>query len=601
MPVIHAPEELSAFRNHWDGERMLALLQQHNGRLRVDWAVGVGKSCNIDLALEQAISSGRYDLVIALFPTRQIIEERKWVENPPTNIRIVNLRPRPASSCGAVINTQWRVFEKNGLGGLGRMELCGHCLSRRSCAWPDQFGNALEGTQVIFGTQTHLERSPYFLDQLVQWSRAEKVLVILDELNCIMKPFQRKIERQNLQLFVDVLNRLKSKKRQRTHEKWRYLCGLLLGAPTEDLRASEWRMPWINHEWSLAVQSCGYSTHGDSFYFLAFDLINFSRSPLDSRERTVNGDILFASVPSIKMDFIIYSGTAHQAFSEYRLGNEFSSPFQGYSFNHPETRWYNIASRLGVKKYFKKNSPQIIDFFAGLVAKRIKEGKRPLLISKKCFSAFCARQMEEKLRELGLEVSVAISGWQADRLRGAGVIPLINYGMIGTNLFQEFDCAFCLTGYYVTEAAVDSILQDLLASDMSVPLEISIGGRPCRRRAGVLNRKDRLYDVHTLAQHALNHLEMDTVLQAVGRVRPYTRPREVIIFQCAEHPGLEYTEEFNSVGEAREYFNIPSKQSTKKAELISQIQRAKKNGMKQYQASERLKVGLRTIQRYWKV
>ena len=516
MPVIHAPEELSAFRNHWDGERMLDLLQRHNGRLRVDWAVGVGKSCGIDRALKEAISSGRYDLVIALFPTRRIIEERELVANPSTNIRLVNLRPRPASSCGAVINTQWRVFEKNGLGGLGRVELCGHCLSRRSCTWPDQFGKSLKGTQVIFGTQAHLERSPYFLDQLAQWSGAEKVLVILDELNCIMKPFQRRIEREKLRIFAEVLNKLKPKKSRKSHEKWQYLCGLLLDAPTEDLRVNEWHMPWINHEWSLAVQSCGYNTHGDSFYFLAFDLSNFSRSPLESRERTANGDILFAAVPSIKMDFIIYSGTAHQTFSEYRLGNEFSSPFQSYSFAHPETRWYNIASRLGVKKYFKKNSPQILDFFAGLVAMRIKEGKRPLLISKKCFSAFCARQMEERLRELGLEVSVAISGWQADRLTGAGVVPLINYGMIGTNLFQEFDCAFCLTGYYVTEAAVNSILQDLLGTDMNIPLKISIGGRPCRRRAGVLNRKDRIYDVHALAQHALNHLEMDSVLQAVG-------------------------------------------------------------------------------------
>ena len=601
MPVIHAPEELSAFRNHWDGGRMLALLQQHNGRLRVDWAVGVGKSCNIDLALEEAVSSGRYDLVIALFPTRQIIEERIWVENPPTNIRIVVLRPRPASSCGTVINAQWRVFEKNGLGGLGRVELCGHCLSRRDCAWPDQFGESLKGTQVVFGTQTHLERSPYFLDQLGQRTGAEKVLVILDELNCIMKPFQRRIELQKLRIFAEVLNELRPRDSWKSHEKWQYLCGLLLGAPTEDLRVNEWRMPWINHEWSLAVQSYGYSAHGDSFHFLAFDLINFSRSPLDSRERTATGDILFAAVPSIKMDFIIYSGTAHQTFSEYRLGNEFSSPFQDYSFTHPDTRWYNIASRLGVKKYFKKNSPQIIDFFASLVAKRIKEGKRPLLISKKCFSAFCARQMEEKLRELGLEVSVAISGWQVERLRDTRIVPLINYGMIGTNLFQEFDCAYCLNGYYVTEAAVNSILQDLLGSDMNIPLKISIGGSPCRRRAGVLNNKDRIYDVHQLAQHALNHLEADTVLQAVGRVRPYTQPREVITFQCASHPDLEYTQEFTSIREARNYFDIPDRRSAQAALLCGQIQEAKNNGLIQREAASLLDVSIRTIKRYWNI
>jgi len=49
---------------------MLNLLQQHNGRLRVDWAVGVGKSHNIDLTIEEAVVSNQYNLVIALFPTR---------------------------------------------------------------------------------------------------------------------------------------------------------------------------------------------------------------------------------------------------------------------------------------------------------------------------------------------------------------------------------------------------------------------------------------------------------------------------------------------------------------------------------------------------
>jgi len=252
------------------------------------------------------------------------------------------------------------------------------------------------------------------------------------------------------------------------------------------------------------------------------------------------------------------------------------------------------------RRKVKKNSGQILDFFAGLVAKRLREGKRPLLLAKKCFCAFCARQMQERLRELGVEVRVVINGWQADRLKDAKVVPLIHYGMIGTNLFQEFDGAYCLTGYYVTEEAINSILQDLLGSDMNLPLQISIEGSPFRRRAGVRNRKDRIYDLHTLAQHALNHQEMDTVLQAVGRVRPYTRPREVITFQCAEHPNFAYTREFNSIGEARKYFGISARRTAHTAELCIRIQEARNKGLKQIEAAERLGVGLRTIQRYWK-
>ena len=273
------------------------------------------------------------------------------------------------------MNRRWQVFEKNGLGALGRIELCGHCLLRPDCSWPRQFGKSLRGTQVIFGAQAHLERSPYFLDQLAQWSEAERVLVILDEANFIMKPFQRRIKREQLRMFVDVLGRLNPRRGRKLHARWQYLCGLLLDAPTDDLRSHDWQMPWVYHDWSLAVQSCGYGIHGDSFSFLAFDLVHFSRSPLESRERAANGDILFAAVPSVSMDFIIYSGTAHQQFSEYRLGNEFASPFEDYSFIHPQTTWFNIASRLGARRYFLKELAQILDFFAGLVARRLQEGK----------------------------------------------------------------------------------------------------------------------------------------------------------------------------------------------------------------------------------
>jgi hypothetical protein len=567
--------------------------------LRVDWAVGVGKSFNIDLTIEEAVVSNRFNLVIALFPTRQIIDERKWVANPPKGVSLVNLKPRPGTKCGVDMNRRWQVFEQNGLGALGRIELCGHCLLRPDCFWPGQYGKSLKGTQVIFGAQAHIERSPCFLDQLVQWSEAKKVLVILDEANFIMKPFKRRIKREQLKVFVDILGQLNRRRGRRLHAKWLYLCDLLLNAPTVDLRNHEWQMPYVYHDWSLAVQACGYGIHGDSFSFLAFNIVHFSRSPLESRERAANGDILFAAVPSVSMDFIIYSGTAHQQFSEYRLGNEFASPFENYSFIHPETTWFNIASRLGARIYFKKNSPQILDFFAGLVARRLQEGRRPLLIAKKCFCADCAQHMEERLHELGVEARVAINGWQSELLSNSMVVPLINYGMIGTNLFQEFDCAYCLTGYYVTEEAINGILQDLLGSDMKIPLRISIEGRPCRRRAGVLNQEDRIYDVHKLAQHALDIQEMDTVLQAVGRVRPYTKPREVVTFQCAGHPDLEYTREFTSIGEARHYFGIPGRRSAQTAELCSLVQDAKIKRMKQRETATQLGVSIRTIKRYW--
>jgi hypothetical protein len=98
---------------------------------------------------------------------------------------------------------------------------------------------------------------------------------------------------------------------------------------------------------------------------------------------------------------VLYSGTAQPEFAHFRLGRDFVSPFAEYRFEHLDTVWYNLASRLGMRQHFPKNAPQLLDFFASLVARRLQEGRRPLLIAKQCFVEFCAREIERRLQELG--------------------------------------------------------------------------------------------------------------------------------------------------------------------------------------------------------
>ena len=130
-------------------------------------------------------------------------------------------------------------------------------------------------------------------------------------------------------------------------------------------------------------------------------------------------------------------------------------------------------------------------------------------------------------------------------------------------------------------------------------MKISTDGRPCRRKAGVLNLADQAYDIHFLAQCALEQQEMGTVLQAIGRVRPYTKPREVITFQCSEHPDQEYTREFNTLQEARDYFGIQSQRSTKSGSTGSRVQGLKRQGLTQKAVAEQMQVSLRTVKRHW--
>ncbi|HMD61623.1 MAG TPA: hypothetical protein VKG78_09335, partial [Opitutaceae bacterium] len=344
MTTILGEEALAAFRAYWNGPRLLDLITEHGGAL-ILWPIGVGKSCAIDRIIEAAVGSGRYDLVIALAPTRRVLEERAWIRTPPSGLKIVNLRPRPRPRCGD-LDRPWRHFEQAGMAALGRIELCGRCPRRSGCYWPGQYGAGLQGAQVIFATQAHLGRVPDFAAQLAGWTGAGRVLTLLDEIGFAATSFRRRVTRRDLALFADVLDAMPSGREIAPDRDWGYLTHLLLRTSTADLRSPDWRFPFFSLKWALEVQARGWEAHGARFRFLGNDLQQFGRSPLDSRERHANGDLGYATPPAVRGDFALFSGTAVPEFVRFRLGRDLACPFVGYRFGHPGSRWFNIASRL---------------------------------------------------------------------------------------------------------------------------------------------------------------------------------------------------------------------------------------------------------------
>jgi len=603
VKLISGEEALQEFRRTHTGETMLELVKRCAGLLLVTWTIGVGKSYNLDRLIAAAIERRAYDLVISLSPTRKILEERILIKNPSPGDRTTNIRPRPRKRCGD-LDKQWVFFECRDMALLGRKLLCRKCPRRRGCFWPTQYGKKnLKNTQVIFATQAHLERSPTFIEQLQSWTGASTVLTILDEDNFVSKSLARHIFQTDLTRFRDALEitRTKIKEKLRDYnEEWIYLCDLLLSARTDDLRAPKWRTPPIFPPWALAVQEAGYELYGNQFRFLGYYLQQLGCSDLNSREKLINGDIAYSVRTIIPRDFVIYSGTAQIDFVCHRVGQDLINPFADYRFSHPDTTWYNLSSRLGTRKYFRRHLPQVLDFFAALIAQRIREGKRPLLVAKKMFVPDCAAELEIRLTELGLgQVQIVTSKWETFDLSDPNLVPLINYGVIGINLFEHFDCAYCLTSYYVNEGVINQILQDVMASDFHIPIKIRTDGHPRRRSVEIINPAHRFYDIQQLAPLALAQQEMNTVIQAVGRVRPYTKPREIITFQCAEHPQLPYTKEFHTIDEARKFFGILGKRHRQTLKQLKAIQAAKGRGLTQQQVAEELKISLRTVKRHW--
>ena len=131
-------------------------------------------------------------------------------------------------------------------------------------------------------------------------------------------------------------------------------------------------------------------------------------------------------------------------------------------------------------------------------------------------------------------------------------------------------------------------------------MRVTTEGHPRRSRASVVWPAHRGYDIQWLSQLALEQQELDVVLQAVGRVRPYTLPREVITFQCAAHPHLQYTREFNTLEEARQFFGVPLRRRQQQHETAARVQAARQAGLTQTQAAVELGLGLATVKRYWR-
>jgi hypothetical protein len=596
--AIRGEAALADFRARLTGRYGLELVRQHGGRAEVQLPVGVGKSRWMDAITFEAATKNVYDLVVVLAPTRQLVEERAPLRSPPVGLKVINIRPRPARRCGRRRNAQWKLYDAAGMAALGREEICGTCPRLAKCYWPRQYGKSLRNARIVYATQSHLERDPSFLISLRSWVRADRMLTLLDETNFIAASQEETITAAELQQFIESLRQASPGRGfDRTHQRWRSLAELLAEASTVGLQEGRWRAPPIPPAWAAAVQRTGVRRYGTAYRFPAYRLSQLRYSPTESRRRGEGGAIQFAARPYVG-DCLIFSGTADPEFTAYRLGKGLASPFSGLTFSHPGTRWYNIASPIGARRYFARHAPQLLDFFAGLVVRRAAEGRRALLVVKKLFAAWCANELAERFAALGADLRVVTEGWTEGLLQDPRVVPLITFGMIGTNLFEHFDVVYCLSGFYVHEGVVNQCLQDVIREDLRLPIRIETVGSPKRRLATVADPAHRFYDIAPLAQPALEQQEHHVVVQAVGRVRPFTRPREVITFQMGALPGVAYDAEFRTLGEARRAFGILSRREQKAADLADKIAVLRGGHKSQVEVAKALGISVRTVRNY---
>ncbi len=598
LNTISGASALADFRAENNGLHVLSLLKENPHQL-IDWAVGVGKSTNMDQVIKYGIETGQYDLIIVLAPARDIINERDYIQSPPKNIKITNLRPRPKSLCGKQRDLAWANYETRGLSILGKRTICAVCPKQDECYWINQYSTTLRGTQVLFAAQAHLVNDLNFIARMKTKCNAEKVLVVFDEATVSLTPYSRIITRENLANLIFTLNESSIAKARKKDAI--FVLNSLLNSTTDDLREpNAWSLPPIYPAEIRGLVTIGERHWPGEFNNIHFDLQALMGSPLDSREVLASGDIRFSATPlAANCAVLLYSGTMHEALLNHKLGLNFHNAYQNTVFKGDATQWFNVASSLGTAGHFIKNAPQILDFFIELMLQRISEGKQVLLVSKKKHKQFCIETINSMLAARGRKEISVVNSEDYDPKADLIQVPIIHYGVIGINIFEQFDCAYCLNSYYVTEGILAESLQDMRASDEQVEMTIRVSPNPKRRTAHTADLKYRYTDVAQLADPMLQALEMGTVIQAVGRVRPFTSSCEVITFQNNPRPNYAYDFEFNSLAEIREHFSIEGAAARKTKSKIQAVQKLKLQGMTQKQVAQQLEMGVRTVRRYW--
>jgi len=428
-------------------------------------------------------------------------------------------------------------------------------------------------------TERYLFLNPSLICQIRQRAKPRRQLVILDEGLFVRSAIVRRFTTTDLERFRDALTETQDPAGTSETGIKGWLAGI------DFLLDREVELQKLRRFWPsqlrfnvLQTQRAGYRMFKGNFRYLAPELELLNSTITTGQWRDGDTFEIAVRVDTRGSDVVIMAAYVDADILEERLSRPVISLFSDFVFRHSKTRLLNIADPIGTATTLScsEHFNRVVDFFLALTLRNAAKKLRTVLVSRKRFVARIIARIEGVSAALGRPLKcVQTSSGQPFDLCEPMEIAVINYGIVGVNSLQSFDALYCIGGYYARTDHLNDVYQQSLSPETRMPISVRIEGR--RRRVYAADRQfnTRYHARRAEATHRL--IERHVVLQAVGRIRPFTTPAQVILFQCDDLTReLGSIDEFASLGVARRVLDVPTLARINRAAL-GEIIRARRN------------------------
>ena len=463
---------------------------------------------------------------------------------------------RDDACCGTERAYDWRKLYNLRLGEIGKATICRDCPSKNTCPWFHQ-SDASEH-KLTLQTQHHLFQS---LNEV-----AADDLVILDETIFLDFPISHKISRQDLQAFKETVEEIKSLQPLLDSVdrllKGKSPLGIELPAPRDRFRLL------------MALQRNEVPNLLD-FVIKArtVKLIHLSQCIYYTQHPKINGALLVAGF------------NLNPTLLGYYFSRPFTSVLPQVKYQHPRSKFYCLASTsTSFNKFYrnKRSRQGIYRYAAAKISANYQARKKTLLVAKAKLIPIILKELPAFLEEPHRLVHYKATSRVA--FDGMNAIPIIQYGIEGINVFQDYSTVICLTAYNISAAILKTQLQHL---GLGLDRDVEIKRHP---ETGV---RIALTDPpEPLVSAIFNHLEANRIYQAVARIRPWTTGGEVFFAG------------FQSFPEAQIFQSVPDLRRELGMDIFSKISRQcrvyRAKGLTLKQIAALIGRSERTVRRYLK-